>query len=141
MLCADGTLGAQVAFDGSMGATAKLYVGCSQASINHLSGNIGEVHVERSSNRRTDVAGGIMTYEWEAVEPAMNSVVAMGKTDTLDSAEDTVILAAKQYDKDAGGTELLMYINDGKQVLRTEWPDADAGDRHEQYSSYTAKLF
>ncbi len=44
-VCADGTLGAQVAFDGSMGATATLYVGCSQASINHLSGNIGEVHV------------------------------------------------------------------------------------------------
>jgi hypothetical protein len=44
-VCADGTLGAQVAFDGSMGATATLYVGCSQASINHLSGNIGEVHI------------------------------------------------------------------------------------------------
>lgn len=67
-----------------------------------------------------------MSYEWEVEEPAMNTVVAIGKTDTLDSAKDAVILAAKQYDKEAGGTELMMYINDGKQVIRTEWPDTDA---------------
>jgi hypothetical protein len=67
-----------------------------------------------------------MSYEWEVVEPAMNSVVAMGKTDTLDSAKEVAIIAANQYDKEAGGTELMMYINDGKQVLRTEWPDTDA---------------
>jgi len=44
-VCADGTLGAQVAFDGSMGAVGTMYVGCNQASISHLSGNIGEVHI------------------------------------------------------------------------------------------------
>jgi len=67
-----------------------------------------------------------MTYEWEVEEPAMNSVFAMGKTDTLASAKEAAILAARQYDKDAGGTELMMYINDGKRVIRAEWPDTDA---------------
>ncbi len=66
-----------------------------------------------------------MSYEWNVEELVMNSVIAQGKADTWSRAEDAVIQAAKQYDKETGGTELLMYINDGKQVLRTEWPDTD----------------
>lgn len=45
LVCADGTLGAQGAFDGSMGAANTLYVGCNQASANHLSGTIRDVHI------------------------------------------------------------------------------------------------
>jgi len=45
MLCADGTLGTTQAFDGSMGASTTMYVGCNQAGADQLSGNIGEVHI------------------------------------------------------------------------------------------------
>jgi hypothetical protein len=45
MLCADGTLGTTQPFDGSMGASTTMYVGCNQAGDDQLSGNIGEVHV------------------------------------------------------------------------------------------------
>jgi hypothetical protein len=44
-MCADGTLGTAEAFDGSMGASTTLYVGCNQAGADQLSGNIGEVHI------------------------------------------------------------------------------------------------
>jgi hypothetical protein len=44
-MCADGTLGVAAAFDGSMGASTTMYVGCSQAGADQLSGNIGEIGV------------------------------------------------------------------------------------------------
>jgi hypothetical protein len=44
-MCADGNLGVSAVFDGSMGASTTMYVGCSQTGAAQISGNIGEVHI------------------------------------------------------------------------------------------------
>lgn len=44
-LCADGLLGGSSAFDGSMGAASRVYVGSTSGGGSQLAGNIGEVHV------------------------------------------------------------------------------------------------
>jgi hypothetical protein len=45
MFCSDGVLGTATAFDGSMGASTTLYVGCNQGGTEQLSGTIREVHI------------------------------------------------------------------------------------------------
>lgn len=51
----------------------------------------------------------------------MKSVIAQGKSEGLAEAKETAVLAAKED----GSADLMLYINDGKQVLCAEWPDAD----------------
>jgi len=46
---ADGSVGTPAAFDGGMGVGGGLFVGCSEASVFQLSGNIGEVHIWTSA--------------------------------------------------------------------------------------------
>jgi len=45
LLSGDGVLGASSAFDGSMGVTGTLNIGCGATGLSQLSGNIGEVHI------------------------------------------------------------------------------------------------
>ena len=45
LMCADGTLGVAAAFDGSMGASTTMYVGCSQTGATQLSGTLRELHI------------------------------------------------------------------------------------------------
>jgi hypothetical protein len=65
-----------------------------------------------------------VSHEWEIVLGATKQVIAKGKADSFDGAEQSAMLAATAYNPTLD-EHLQLYAGDGQQQYFCNYPDTD----------------